>query len=120
MEELEYQSLCAFLASDKQKRVWPSEAAAGKRNFRRKCAKYTLLDGTLHYVHRKYGNLRVVKDSEKETILHACHKAPVSGHLGVVKTSKKICERYHWSNMHKDIRDYIGEYDFGYRQLNLL
>ena len=30
MEELEYQSLCAFLASDKQKRVWPSEAAAGK------------------------------------------------------------------------------------------
>lgn len=110
MEELEYQNFCTFLGSDANKRVWPENVkVTEKRNFRRKCSKYVLVNGTLHYMHGKHGQLRVIKETEKDTILNACHKAKSAGHLGVNKTTKKIAERYYWPKMNADIQDYIGK-----------
>ena len=88
MEESEYMNICVFLQSDQNKRVWPADLLnKNKRNYRQKCAKYELLNGTLHYNHPKHGKVRVIKASEKNTILFACHKAPTSGHFGVNKTT---------------------------------
>ncbi len=111
MEETDYVDICNFIQSDPNKRRWPSTLdKKNKRNFRQKCSKYEFISGTVHYKHPKRGNLRVIRESEKETILHACHKAPTAGHFGVVKTTKTITERYYWPRISKDIQDYIGKF----------
>lgn len=110
MEELEYQEINTFLQSDVNARVWPASVSnKEKRNFRKKCLKYVMVSGTLHFISAKHGNVRVVKVSEKDTILHACHKSPSAGHLGVNKTTQKILERYYWHSMNREIREYIGK-----------
>lgn len=111
MEDLEYNELVTFLESDTSKRVWPASISGkGKRNYRQKCSKYLMVSGTVHYKSDKFGNVRVIKLSEKDTILHACHKAPTAGHLGVNKTTQKIAERYYWPGLNREIRDYIGKF----------
>ena len=78
-------------------------------NFRKKANKFTLVEGTLHYVHPKSkSHLRVIKASEKVTILTACHVTPASGHLGVNKSSDKVMSRYYWpGSQYADICNFI-------------
>ena len=86
MDETEYSSLVAFLNSPDSQRVWPETVSSKdkKRAFRRKAAQFQLISGTLHYTHTKFGNVRVIKASDTQTILHATHAAPTGGHLGVM------------------------------------
>ena len=53
----------------------------------------------------KHGNLRVIKDYEKEQILNACHAAPISGHFGINKTTENITTRYLWPSQYNNIQD---------------
>ena len=87
MENEEYQLITKFLSSSTEFREWPSlvNTRDKKTNFRRKCAKYQLVSGNLHYMHKKHGIVRVIKTAEELTILQACHSSPTSGDLGVNK-----------------------------------
>ena len=87
--------------------AWPNGMA--KRNVRRKCAAFTLISGTLHCHHKKHGDVRVIQQSEKNQILHACHSVPTSGHFGVNKTTQKSVSRYFWPSLYKDVEDFIGK-----------
>ena len=95
-------------------RVWPTHAKTGdqRRNFRKKANKFELNDGTLHFNRKKSKTLlRVIKTTEKEEIMQACHSKPTAGHLGIVKTRKKIMQRYYWPGCQsKEIGDFIGMY----------
>ena len=94
MDEQEYLNIFDFLSSPDKYRVWPAHVTAvQKPNFRRKCKSYQLVAGTVHYLHKKHGLVRVIKAPEKDAILQACHSAPTSGHFAVNKTWIKIAER---------------------------
>ena len=106
--------LSTFLQSQNSaSRVWPdcSFTENGRRNFQKKANHFCLVDGILHYIHQKSKkNIRVIKYSEKDAILTACHTAPVSGHLGINKIATKVMERYYWPGpQHNDIKDFIGK-----------
>lgn len=113
MDETEYTEICDFLRGDELHKLWPdsvTSSKASKRNFRRKCASFELLNGTLHYRHKKYGAIRVIRQSEKDSILYACHKTPTAGHFGINKTDRTITERYYWPAHYKDVEEYIGKF----------
>ena len=117
MDDTLYESISAFLQSPDHLRTWPSEVKTKdeKRNFRRKCEKFSVNDGTLHYQHPKNGLLRVIKTSEKQTILSACHSAlGDGGHLGIDKCRQKVTSRYFWPAMNADIKEYIGNISENY------
>lgn len=106
--------LSDFLTSkDSSSRAWPASANTenNRRNFRKKANKYVLLDGTLHYIHPKtQKHLRVIRVTEKEAILQACHVAPTAGHQGVNKTTSLIMSRYFWPGpQYNDIANFIGK-----------
>ena len=106
--------LADFLASkDSGSRTWPASANTEntRRNFRKKANKFVLLDGTLHYLHPKtQKHLRVIRASEKDAILHACHVVPTAGHQGVNKTTSLIMSRYFWPGpQYTDITNFIGK-----------
>ena len=113
MDDNLYADISAFLHSPADRRVWPSSVASKdkKRNFRQKCQTFKLEEGTLHKRHPKYQVLRVVKASEKEAILTACHSSPADGgHLGIDKVIKKVTERYYWSGMTDDVKAFSGKF----------
>ena len=112
MDSQEHRDYFNFLESPDECRSWPSHVKSknDKRNFRQKCDKFVVVNGTLHYKHKKHGHVRVVLDTEKDTILQACHKSPADGgHFGINKTTAKITERYYWPSQYKDIEEYIGK-----------
>lgn len=79
----------------------------GKSNFRRQAKPYSQENGTLFYDHSKHGRVRVVKEEDKEHILRSCHSDPLAGHQGINRTSQKICERYYWPSMSKEIQTFV-------------
>ena len=53
-------------------------------------------------------NPKLITDSDlKENILKEYHDTPVGGHQGVIRTYKRLKQRYIWPNMIKDIANYI-------------
>ncbi|KAL5471569.1 hypothetical protein EMCRGX_G029696 [Ephydatia muelleri] len=50
--------------------------------------------------------------SEKEKILHACHSDPISGHLGIKKTIKRIRERFTWKGLNKQVIELVSSCEF--------
>lgn len=116
MDKVELDEIIDFITSSEDCKKWPEHVLNShntkdsKRNFRRKCAAFTSVEGTLHYKHKKHGLLRVISADEKDSIIAACHSDPTSAHLGINKTSEKICSRYFWSgSMNEDIRNFIGK-----------
>jgi RNase H-like domain found in reverse transcriptase/Reverse transcriptase (RNA-dependent DNA polymerase)/Integrase zinc binding domain/Chromo (CHRromatin Organisation MOdifier) domain/Retroviral aspartyl protease len=43
----------------------------------------------------------------KAALLHECHDAPTSGHLGVAKTTELAKRRFYWPRMDEEIRQYV-------------
>ena len=82
METTVADQISTFLNSSFDNRTWHDaitsvkEVMTAKCKFRAKCLKFEIVGGTLHYKHKKHGNLRVVAASEKDQILHACHFDP--------------------------------------------
>ena len=48
----------------------------------------------------------VVPKKYRSAILHMAHEAPLSGHLGVNKTYKKILSNFYWPNLFKDVSEF--------------
>lgn len=44
---------------------------------------------------------------EINKILHENHNSSISGHSGYIRPYKRVKENYKWSNMKKDIKNYI-------------
>ena len=40
-------------------------------------------------------------------ILHECHDIPMSGHVGIHKTTQAVCKHFHWAGMTRDIKRYV-------------
>jgi hypothetical protein len=122
MDEQDFLDICAFLQSPENLRDWPAKVRVHqstsvkvfsnhKRNFRAKCSSFEVVNGTLHYQHKTHGLVRVIKGTEKEAILQACHNSPGDGgHFGINKTTSKIVQRYYWPAMYKDIENHIGKF----------
>ena len=65
----------------------------------------TIADALIYWKHKR---LYVPADDRlKERILHECHDAPMSGHLGVAKTMAQVTRFFYWPNMQEDIKKYI-------------
>lgn len=117
MDIRETEEIIAFLNSNVDRKVWPESVKTkqdiklAKRNFRAKCSKFCVVEGTLHYMHKKHGSLRVIHKSEKDQVLKACHSDPTGGHMGVNKTLQKVNTRYYWTgSVMKDVQDFIGKF----------
>lgn len=46
-------------------------------------------------------------EKTKKQILYECHDAPLGGHRGMNKTYKAIKARYSWTNMRKEVENYV-------------
>ena len=44
-------------------------------------------------------------------LLHECHDAPLSGHLGKDKTTEQVKRRFYWPGMDDDIQQYVTSCD---------
>jgi Reverse transcriptase (RNA-dependent DNA polymerase)/RNase H-like domain found in reverse transcriptase/Integrase zinc binding domain/Chromo (CHRromatin Organisation MOdifier) domain/Retroviral aspartyl protease len=66
--------------------------------------KHRVIDGLIMYDSRIW-----IPDapSLKSLILHECHDAPMSGHVGGMKTADLVTRRFYWPNMHEDIKQYV-------------
>lgn len=65
-------------------------------------------NGYLYYGNRLY----LPNDTALKTkILHECHDSPTAGHLGKDKTVAQVKRRFYWTNMDKEIVDYVSSCD---------
>ena len=56
--------------------------------------------------------LYIPKDSLLRTrLLHECHDAPMSGHLGKDKTTEQVKRRFYWPGMDDEIQQYVRSCD---------
>ncbi|CAK1602518.1 unnamed protein product [Parnassius mnemosyne] len=49
----------------------------------------------------------VVPEEDRLDILKKCHDEPVSAHLGVFKTHKRLSLNYYWPSMYRDVKEYV-------------
>lgn len=52
-------------------------------------------------------NIRYPKPEEISNILKTFHDEPLSGHRGIVETTRKIRDEYFWKGMTNDIKNYV-------------
>jgi hypothetical protein len=43
----------------------------------------------------------------KSKLLQECHDSPLSGHVGIAKTTELLTRHFYWPKMHAEIRDYV-------------
>jgi transposase InsO family protein len=48
-----------------------------------------------------------VEDHERPAILKECHDEPTAGHMGYLKTLRRVQERYYWPGITKDVKEYV-------------
>ena len=67
---------------------------------------YTLVDGILYTNQKKV--LIPSEDRELVTkILQENHDSPLSGHLGITKTTERIMRTYYWNHLREDVKKYV-------------
>ena len=44
----------------------------------------------------------------RSQVLHLSHSIPLAGHLGVVKTSQPILQRFYWPTQHRDVKTFCN------------
>ena len=49
----------------------------------------------------------VIPLSERREILQECHDARTSGHLGISKTLARVREKFYWTGLQSDVRNYV-------------
>lgn len=84
MEVSEYESIKLFLRQNKYPKAIKSKTK--KRNFRRKCQDFLVVNGTLHYRGKFKRTLRVLKVTDVDYVLEKIHTDEPGGHLGINKT----------------------------------
>jgi RNase H-like domain found in reverse transcriptase/Reverse transcriptase (RNA-dependent DNA polymerase)/Integrase zinc binding domain/Retroviral aspartyl protease len=48
-----------------------------------------------------------VDENERSAVLSQCHDAPTAGHMGYLKTLRRVQETHYWPGMSKDVRSYV-------------
>ena len=76
-----------------------------------KLSKHYSIKNNILYKNTKIKSLRVIKDSEVESLLFMLHLHPSGGHLGIEKVVKKVREKYYWPQFFEDIKIYISTCD---------
>jgi hypothetical protein len=57
---------------------------------------------------RGIGRKRYVNPKQLQAmVMSYFHDSPLSGHLGMFKTWKKVCRHFYWSTMKQDIFQYV-------------
>lgn len=79
---------------------------------------FMVKDNTLYrYSRSKYNLVRefdwkeVVPKGMRSTIIAENHNEPTAGHFGIFKTHRRLCLRYYWPGMHKDVSDFVKKCD---------
>ena len=63
-------------------------------------------------IYWKRNRLYVPADAAlKARILHECHDAPMSGHLGAAKTVAQVTRYFYWPHMQEEIKKYVSSCD---------
>ncbi|GET60683.1 DDE-type integrase/transposase/recombinase [Rhizophagus irregularis DAOM 181602=DAOM 197198] len=80
---------------------------------KRKSRYFIVLNDQLYKKNKDNPNrpIKVVKESEVESILHHSHSDPLAGHFSIDETYRRIKIRYYWPQMFNDIRDYVKSCD---------
>lgn len=55
------------------------------------------------------GNLLVVPEHLRRTVLHQLHDAPMAGHLGVTRTYDRVRHRCLWPGLYRSVQRYVRE-----------
>ena len=53
----------------------------------------------------------VVPTELRAGVLKLLHDSPVGGHLGVLKTLGKVCERFYWIHCRHDVEEWCHKCD---------
>ena len=83
MNEKDYKEVFDYL---EYKRYPPDILKGTRSNFRKKCKKFEINKGKLHFKHKDYGLVNVIKNHEIEEIIENCHVTDNELHLGRNKT----------------------------------
>ena len=66
-------------------------------------------EGTLYLVDKLTGQWRIVlPKSLRKEVLIACHDGVGGSHLGRFKTLDKVAQRFFWTGMAEDVKDYVA------------
>jgi hypothetical protein len=67
---------------------------------------YRVVDDIIYYKDMIY---HVPESTLKDKILRSIHDAPLAGHLGYLKTYKKVREIFSWKGLKEDVLWYMRE-----------
>ena len=103
MDDEFYMNLVQYLTS---KSYPPSLAEAVKQKIRRNSTTLSLKNGLLYKKEGEIDTL-VIKRHQVPKILKECHD-DIGRHKGIHGTYSIIKQRYYWSNMFREIKDYVS------------
>src|SRR5688572_10725719 len=76
-----------------------------------KYSKHYIIQNNLLHKQKDNQTLKVIKDSEVESLLFILHNYPLGGHLGVEKVISKFKLKYYWPQYVDYVKDYIKSCD---------
>ncbi|GFO36843.1 Zinc finger protein [Plakobranchus ocellatus] len=56
----------------------------------------------------------------RQEVLQACHDSPIAGHLGINATKKRVCSRFSWPGIIRDVNKYVKSCDVCQKNCNKL
>ncbi|GFO17419.1 gypsy retrotransposon integrase-like protein 1 [Plakobranchus ocellatus] len=62
----------------------------------------------------------VLPKSIRQEVLQVCHDSPIAGHLGINATKKRVCSRFSWPGIIRDVNKYVKSCDVCQRNCNKL
>lgn len=102
-EVLSKKSLTEQQFEDESIKVLLSKCADDEQVFKRD------EEGTLYLVDKLTGQWRIVlPKSLRKEVLIACHDGVGGSHLGRFKTLNKVAQRFFWTGMAEDVKDYVA------------
>ena len=118
MDEVTYDIYYTYITRGK----YPESASANiKRALRKKCEWFCVKDEMLMHKKLENGQIKfqqVLKDTEVERVIKACHDGYEGGHLGRDKTMRKLSDKYFMKCMKERVWDYISKCDQCQRNSN--
>ena len=105
-----YQNLVNYLENHEYPLDYNNEQ---QRQLAKLAINYLISNGILYKKNRHNPNnpFRVISLQDKDMLLYNFHTSPLGGHFGIKKTIENIKEKYFWSNMTEEIKQYIKTCD---------
>lgn len=80
-----------------------------------KYSQWRVLDGKLYkYIKSSFPSLddvdnwkEVVPKDKRNDVLSRMHEPPLAGHMGILKTYKRICQKYYWPKLRYDVAKFV-------------